>query len=77
MNKITLGGKMIGVAGIQECDTCKWAKVHKGTRPIVSGNGTCTQTANAIFDCTNNEPKELNTSGIGMKCSGYSPREQH
>ena len=70
----TLCGKMSTVTGIRECSTCKWARIHQGSRTTVSGNKVCNQSAGIIVDCTNSGPKSMDMSGKGMKCSGYTPK---
>ena len=75
MTEITLGGKMSGVCGIRECSTCRWARIHHGSRVTGTGNKVCTQNAAVIVDCTNTSPKMMDMSGEDLKCSGYAPRK--
>lgn len=71
---VTLGGKMIGVSGIKECDTCKWADIHDGPRTIVRNEVTIIQNGKHCIDCTNPGDKIINMRDDGMKCSGWEAR---
>lgn len=76
MGNVVFGGPMMGVAGIKECDTCRWADIYEGPRTIRKGNMTLIQNGKHNIDCTHTGDKTINFDDKGMKCSGWEPREE-
>lgn len=74
MSRVTIGGEMIGVAGIRTCDTCGWAEIHEGRRTIVKGNVTIIQNGGHNIDCKNTGSKDMDFRSGEMKCSGWKSR---
>lgn len=75
MGNVIFGGPMMGVSGIQECDTCKWADIYDGPRTIRKGNVTFVQNGKHNIDCIHTGDKTIDFTGDDMKCSGWEPRE--
>lgn len=76
MRDMTIGGPMSGVAGIGECETCRWASVFSGERMITTWGGTVIlQKGESIIDCLNTGDKSITLGDGPTRCTGWAPKE--
>ena len=76
MKNVVFGGQMVGVAGVKECNNCRWADISDKPRTIRKGNVTIIQNGKHNISCTHDGNRTMHISDEGMKCSGWEPREE-
>lgn len=68
---IRTDGEMVGVSGLKECATCKWATIAHEPRTITGRTVIINQNGGRNIDCHYRGSKDIDMRGDEMKCSAW------